>query len=203
MIRERVRVRALESPVRQEIVDAVASGGACTMAQIGSWLGRRPDTLYYHVTALVKVGLLKEVGRQRAGKRFCAVYDVPARPVFIGMGGGVGGEDVARVIRSALRVADRDLRRSLAAGEAVSEGPGRNFWGGRVRGWVKSEDLERVGALLDEIAELIQRGAAPDAGVDGGELGYSFTYVAAPVAARSKRRGGKQGARVTRKGAKE
>jgi hypothetical protein len=179
VIRERRRVRALESPVRQEIVDAVAAAGAGTIAEIGGWVGRRPDSLYYHIAALVRVGLLKPVGRRRAGKRFGAVYDVPGRPVRMALGGEVGPEDLSRVLGAALRLADRDFRRALGSGDGRTTGPARNTWGGRFRGRVRAEDLPRIGELIDELTRLLRRG-------EGSESGgvYTMTLVFAPIATR-------------------
>jgi DNA-binding transcriptional ArsR family regulator len=182
VIRERRRVRALESPVRQEIVDAVAGAGAGTIAQIGEWVGRRPDTLYYHIRALVRVGLLERVGRRRAGKRFGAVYDVPGRPVRMSLGGEAGPEDLARVLRSALRLADRDFRRALRSGEGRTTGESRNIWGGRFRGRVRAADLPRVGRLIDELTGLLQRGGGSESGGV-----HTMTLVFTPVPARTGR----------------
>ena len=113
VIRRRDQVDALVSPLRQEIVDAVAAAGPSTIAQIAGWLGRRPDTLYYHIGALAKVGLLIEAGRERAGRRFSAVYDVPGRPMLLDYGGAGGRDAVVRVVRAALRLAERDFRRAI------------------------------------------------------------------------------------------
>lgn len=175
VIRLAKQADALVSPVRQEIVDAVAASGPSTAAQIADSLGRRPDTLYYHFQALLKVGLLLEVGRQRAGRRFCAVYDVPGRPLKLGYRRGLRAETVAGIVRAALRLADRDFSRAIPSPDAVVDGAARNVWGGRVKGWVTHEQLVEINAAIAHLTELLQ-----SAGPRPGAQLQSFTYVLTP-----------------------
>lgn len=183
VIRRRDQVEALVSPVRQEIVDAVAAAGPSTIAQIAEWLGRRPDSLYYHIAALVEAGLLVEAGRRRTGRRFGAVYDVPGRPMSIRDEGSIGAGPVIKVVRAALRLADRDFRRALENGSAVMEGPARNVRGGRVKGWMDAKDLAEANELITRLSELVQRG-----GPRPGAAAQSFTFVLTPVATTGSRR---------------
>jgi DNA-binding transcriptional ArsR family regulator len=180
VIRQKKQVAALASPVRQEIVDAVAAAGPCTMAKLGELLGRRADTLYYHVAALAKVGLLVETGRERTGKRFGAVYDVPGRPMRIDYE-AAGSEAVTRVVRSAIRLGARDFTRAMANGECVASGETRNLWGGRVKGWVTDKELPEINRLIGRLTELIQRGKPRE-----GARAQSLTYVLTPVAGKKK-----------------
>lgn len=175
VIREKKQVAALISPVRQEIVDAVAAAGPCTMARLGELLGRRADTLYYHVTELVKVGLLVEVGRERTGKRFGAVYDVPGRPLVIDYE-AAGTAGVGRVIAAAIRLGARDFSRALSSGTAVTKGERRNLRGGRVKGWVRPQDLPELNRLLERMTEMLQEGKPRE-----GAQAQSLTYVLTPV----------------------
>lgn len=181
VIRQKRQAAALVSPVRQEIVDAIAAAGPCTMARLGELLGRRADTLYYHVTALVKAGLLLEVGRERTGKRFGAVYDVPGRPMEIDYG-AVGGEPVSRVVKAVIRLGARDFARAVTSGQAVTSGSGRNLWGGRVKGWVTARDLVEVNRLIERLTTLIQRGKPRE-----GASAQALTYVLSPVVECSKK----------------
>jgi hypothetical protein len=185
----REQARALESPVRQEIVDAVAAGGACTVAEIGAWLDRRPDTLYYHVAALVRAGIMVEAGRVRTGRRFGRIYDVAGRPVRLARGkgrGGIGGAEMARVLNAGVRLGARDLAKALRTGVAATEGAGRNLWGGRVRGWLGARDAARAGQLIEELAGILRAGRP---GAAGDVMPFSFTYVLTPVAVKPPRGG--------------
>ncbi len=43
------RIRALASPARLEIIEALQIGGPATVAEIASRLARQPDSLYHHL----------------------------------------------------------------------------------------------------------------------------------------------------------
>lgn len=177
VIREPRQLRALVSPVRQEIVDVLAAIGPLTVAQIAELLGRKPDALYYHVTALEKCGLLVETDRVRAGRRFCAVYDTPGRPLTIDYSARVAPALISRVIRAALRLAGRDFSAGFGNANARPAGPDRNLWGARVRGYLQPEDLPRANLLLTELHTLLrQRPATAQA------QPHSFTFVFSPLA---------------------
>ena len=109
------------------MIDSIGARGRSTIAEIASDLGRPADTLYYHVAALVKAGVVREVDRARAGTRFAAVYDLAGRPVIVERGGGGGtrgagraaaDDAVVRVVAAALRLGQRDFRDAIAGGIA-------------------------------------------------------------------------------------
>ncbi len=191
------QIRAITSPVRQEVIDALSARGRATIAEIASELGRPADTLYYHLTALVRAGIVREVDRVRAGTRFAAVYDLAGRPVIVergGAGGGAGDAAVVRVVAAALRLGQRDFRDALAHGIArtrSTETEQRNTWAGRSRGRIRASDLAKVQKHLDAIAALVRNG-----GDDPADQLVAFSYCFAPVAvppARQKRGRTKKG----------
>jgi predicted transcriptional regulator len=50
--------RAILSPVRREIVEAMQELGPCPIADVAAASGRPADALYRHVSILVKAGFL-------------------------------------------------------------------------------------------------------------------------------------------------
>jgi DNA-binding transcriptional ArsR family regulator len=60
--------RAILSPVRREIVEAMQELGPCPIADVAAASGRPADALYRHVSILVKAGFLVDAGT-RKGKR--------------------------------------------------------------------------------------------------------------------------------------
>src|SRR5512143_8280 len=60
------QIAALASPIRQEILDALAGMPGSSVASIADALGRPADSLYYHLRALARVGLVVPAGRGRA-----------------------------------------------------------------------------------------------------------------------------------------
>ncbi len=175
VIRDAAQVRALASPARQEIVDALAAAGPCSVADLAAHVGRAPDALYFHLRRLITVGLVVERGPRKNGRHIAAVYDVPARPVRIRYGGPISGPALQRVLNSALRLAGRDFGRAFGAG-ATTEGPQRNLWGGRVKGWVGPRELARINTLIQRLSDVIGSGRP-----GRGRRPQTFTYVLAPV----------------------
>lgn len=163
-IRSPRAARALASPLRQEIVDALVSGGAATIAAIAASLERRPDTLYFHLRALERAGLVRRIGTHGSGRSAAALFDVPARPMRLDYGGRPP-QRAARLgptLDSLLRLARRDVRRALSHAHTRAEGEARELWVGRVRGRIGRGQLERVNALLAECFSIINtaRGGA-------------------------------------------
>lgn len=170
------QMRALVSPVRQEIVDALVAAGPCSIADLAAHVGRAPDSLYFHIRRLVKVGLVLELNERATGRRPAAVYDVPGRPMRLAYTRAGRDPALAGVMSSALRLAGRDFSRAFRLGVAVVDGERRNLWGGRVKGWVGDEELAEINRLVTRLTEIIRSGHPGP-----GRLPQTFTYILAPV----------------------
>lgn len=188
LIRDPAQVRLLASPARQDIVDALSAAGPCSVAELAAHLGRAPDALYFHLRRLIGAGLVIERAARRNGRHVAAVYDVPGRPMRIRYGGQIGGPALQKVVNSAMRLAGRDFGRALGpGGAAVLDGPTRNVWGGRAKGWVGKRELAEINRLIKQMLLIVGSGRP-----GRGRRQQSFTYVLAPVrvSARAKRKGG-------------
>ncbi len=78
---------ALTSPLRLEILEHFLVAGPAAVDEIAARIGRAPDSLYYHLRMLVKVGLLRPRGSRKSGKRDTKLYavvspriELPCRP---------------------------------------------------------------------------------------------------------------------------
>src|SRR5437762_14244332 len=82
------QLRAVASPVKQEILNAVAAMGPISVAELARMLGRGPSGLYFHIAKPAKLGLLlrTEAGPKKAippasyPERTSASSNVPGRP---------------------------------------------------------------------------------------------------------------------------
>jgi predicted ArsR family transcriptional regulator len=178
-IRLPAQTRALASPLRQEIVDVLEAMGPSTIAAIAGRLSRRPDTLYFHVRALERVGLLRRKGVTGKGRTESAVYDLPGRPLRLAYG-STPQERRRRVgptIDSLLRLARRDARRALAQPGITVSGPRRELWVARARGWLSKKDLERANELLTELFILF-RASPPRRDAQPLALAFALTPIA-------------------------
>jgi hypothetical protein len=201
---ERVeQVRALESTVCQEIVDLVGAAGSCSVREMAGFMGRRPDSLYYHVRKLSAAGLLVDRGIRGSGRRAEAVYDIPGRPLRLAYDPSdpENVRAVSRVVASMLRSANRDFRGGFRPDLAVVEGDGRNLWAARMKGWLSDDDLAELNTLLNRILEVFHPREA--AGIAGREPHpakgfsrrlHSLTWVLAPIDAGQARSGEREAA---------
>lgn len=186
-VRERAQIEALASPARQEVADGLQAIGPCSIADLADLLGRAPDSLYYHVRKLEKVGLVVARGTRETGRRTEALYDVPGRlaldtePRTKRERGALLG-----VVGAALRIGERDYRAALESGRAIhGRGPDRNAWGGRVKGWLAPREVAEVRRHVEALSEILARGRKRP----GANL-YAAAFVLAPLAptARSRAR---------------
>jgi len=173
------QIAALGSPARQEVVDGLQALGPSSIAELGASLGRAPDSLYYHVRALQKVGLVVPAGTRAAGARSEALYDVPGKLVLDHEPATRREEEaLARLVASALRIGERDFRRAQAEGRARQRRSAqRNAWGGRMKGWLTPDELAEVRTHVEALSELFARGRRRP----GSELA-ALAFVLAPLA---------------------
>ena len=176
-VREARQIEALASGARQELVDALQTLGPCSIAELGAHLGRASDSLYYHVRLLARAGLVVERGSRRSGARDEALWDVPGR-LALDVEPRTARErrTLLRLVSSALRLAERELRAALEGGAAVfRRGPARNAWGARTKGWLTRDELAQVRAHLEAVSALVQ-----DARPRRGARLCSLTFVLTP-----------------------
>lgn len=178
-IRTARQIEALASPARQEVVDSLAVSGAVSIAELASDLGRAPDSLYYHVRQLERVGLVVQRGARSVGARNEVLYDVPGARMVIDREPRSPAEQRAllRVVTSALRGAERELRSALESGRAIYRRCAqRNAWAARVKGWLDADELAEVREHLDAIAAILLRGKQRP----GAKL-HTITHVLTPL----------------------
>ncbi len=179
------QVRALISPVRQEIVDALESAGPRSVAELAALLGQAPDGLYFHLRHLERSGLVVERERRKTGRHVAAVYDLVTRPLRLSYAAPARAGDLAAVIASALRLATRDFRRALHRAGVATEGPNRELWGARAKGWVTPAQILRINELLNEVSEIMRAGTPrPSAR----PLSLSFVLAPSPPSPRAAKR---------------
>ena len=120
IIERRDQIAALESPVRQEVVDTIQATGPCSALEIAELMGRPADALYYHIRRLVAVGLLVPLEIRRRGRRDETVYDLAGHPLVLRYPTHRDPltHPLTRLARSLLRTADRPCRRHRTHGRA-------------------------------------------------------------------------------------
>lgn len=174
------QIRALASPLRQDLVDAVVSDGPCTIAELADRVGRPADALYHHVRQLVAAGLLVEEVVRRAAGRPAVRLTVPGKPMMLVYDQRARGNVAASsdAVATMLRSARRGFARALTTPGTRTWGPRRNLWGGRSQGWLTERDLETANALLTRLVALFLKGKGTRR---HGSALHEFTFVLAPA----------------------
>jgi len=178
-------LRALASGTRQEIVDVLTSSGPIAVAELGRLLGRRPDALYYHLNVLTRAGLVVRRAAEGDGGRAAAVFAMPAA-IHLDYRSG-SRRELARVVRHALRLAQREFEHECLADRPVGSKRRRRLWGGRAMGWVTPQELERVNTLLCELHEVLRSGRP-----EPGRQAMAFGFLLAPAGCGDRRRATKR-----------
>lgn len=179
-IKEPAQIKALTSPMRQEIVDAVAALGPCSMTELAEHLGRAADSLYFHVRKLVKVKLLREVEKRKEGRHVWAIYALPARQVRMVYSPAML-KTIRKVVAGAMRLSLREFNQALLQKNGSFTGPHRNLWGGRMKGWLTPEDLVEVNQIIERLLFLMQKqGPGP------GRTIHSLGWVLSPARVRQR-----------------
>ena len=184
LVRDPRQLRALASPVRMEVVDALHVLGRASIAEVADLVGRPADALYYHFRLLTKVGLVVPTGSVPRGRRSEERYETVGERLKLDLDpmGDDDFEALDRIVGSSLRLVQRELHTSYENGLVRYGGPRRNTWFGRIKGWLTDEQLgvvqERIEAILDQVA-------GPRS--DSASL-HAFTFVLSPTAVHSRAR---------------
>ncbi len=183
-IRRQDQLGVLRSPLRQEILDAIAATGPISVAGLARVLDRAPDALYYHVRHLARVGLLEPSDRKRPGRRREMVFDVPGRPLHIPPQPGAAAyrSTLRGIVSAMLSLARRQHAAAIGAPRTTLEGPRRELWASRVTGWLTATDLEKLNRRLLRIHADFR----PRRGREADRL-LAFTFVLAPVVSTRRR----------------
>jgi len=83
-----------------------------------------------------------------------------------------------------LRVAERDFHRAIDDPKSKVDGPQRELWAARGKGWVGRKELAEVNRLLSRLMELLQQPRTAET-----DKLIALSWVLAPIDARNPRRG--------------
>lgn len=185
LLRRPEQLEALARPARQEVFDGMQAGGPCTVAELAARMDRKPSSLYYHVHALARAGLLVERGRRKSGARDQVVYGLVADKIQIDhrLQSGAMARTLARSAAAYLRQAEREYRAGLLAPASTATArTRRGLFAARMKARLTPQALEQVTRHV----LAIQRVFTEQRPSQQGRL-CSFTAVLAPADARRSR----------------
>lgn len=174
VIRDAETVRALRTPLRQEILGVLERLGGGSVKEVASEVGRDPASLYYHIHELVGAGLLVEAGKRAAGRGTETVYEPAAERIIIDRKERSRPFTAALsdLHRAALRTAERELLAVFEPEKTEHAAPADSVTMLRLGSHLAAADAARAQEMLREVAEFVAEHDAPGAGD-----AYSLTAV--------------------------
>lgn len=158
--------KALVSPARIEIVECILHLGPQPVARIGKLLGRAPDSLYYHLKRLVKVGILKESRNADAGQRGETTYEATARGFHSECDpGDPESVEIERAgLGALLRLTERTYSRALGDPQVRTHGKQRDVEARRTRVYLDAKGRAELNRRVDELFEFLIQHATSTTG---------------------------------------
>lgn len=180
-IRNPKTIRALASPVRLAIIDALEALGPSSAADVASVLGLNADAVYYHLRMLQTLGLVSSHTSGKA-QRTGAVFRVVSPPLALAYArDSTTVAAVTKVVGAMLRAAQRLFTRAMV-GSATLKGPRREVWAAQRSARLSPAQLQKLNGLLKQVMDLLG-----EARHDGEGKLYTVTFVLAPVEERRPR----------------
>jgi predicted ArsR family transcriptional regulator len=148
-------------PARLEIYESLQVSGPGSISELAQRLGRAPDSLYYHVRKLVKIGVLQVLDRASGeGKpgRNGVVYGLTCVGVSIKLdpNSKPSREALISGAASVIRLAQRDMENAVESRDVRTEGKRKSLHIRRMKVRLKDRQLVKVNALLAELFETLQ-----------------------------------------------
>lgn len=172
------QMEALASPVRHQIYLAMQMLGECSVNELAERMGRVPETLYYHVRRLKKVGIVEQVGRRAGAGREEAIYQLKGKrlqvdprqtsPRFL--------KAMTKSCGSLLRFAQRSLERAVEARAERRVGPKRDVRIEQVTVRLSADNLAQMNKRLDSLCSFLN-----DADEPSEQKMYVITLATSPL----------------------
>jgi DNA-binding transcriptional ArsR family regulator len=153
-------ITLLASPVRQEIVDTLAAlGHDASAADLALQLGRHADGLYYHLKVLCKAKLIIELDARSGEERRYRLASDASQPLRLAYRVTDDGQVAAlrKFAHGLLQVTEKDFNEALEMPSVALDGPARQLWAARNKGWLSRSQLEEVNVLLERLCGLMSQ----------------------------------------------
>jgi DNA-binding transcriptional ArsR family regulator len=160
-------------------MDVLASMGTVSVVELAAALGRPPDSLYYHLRLLQKVGLIREDGVRESSGRSEKLYRSVSTDLRLQYIAGPKGNEkaVTAIVDSMLRLTSRDFKAAYANPATVVDGPEREIRATRSTGWLTRK---QVTELNRQIQSMIHANIGSPPRKDDEHL-FALTVVLTPL----------------------
>lgn len=157
VIKRRDQLAVLQSARRQEIVDVLAEMGKVSIAELAAALGRPADTFYFHLRALIKVGLVRQAGDRRRGGRTEALFETVATELRLlyQPRDAANRRAIPAIVQSMLRLGVRDFKRAFESPQVVVSGAHRELWALRKTGRLSPAKVAAANRSIDRLVRAV------------------------------------------------
>jgi DNA-binding transcriptional ArsR family regulator len=159
------QVAALTSMRRHDIADRIASSGPISIKELAEQIGVKPSALYHHIKIMLDVGLVVEAGTRTVRRKREQLYAAPGKRMRLirALAGGEHQPAMEEVVAAMTRQMERDFRTGGQSPARKADGGERNYGFFRLVGRPGPDQLRRINACLQEIAELLWESDDPEA----------------------------------------
>ena len=145
-------------PVRFEVLEVMRAIAPCSVREIALALDRPADTLYPHLKALLRIGVVADSGERPGRTRPERVYDLVAddfRPEFRRAGRNITAKAVDDSMQTMAGMVSRTSRKAAEAG-LIQYGPdGQNIVGKLENAWLTPAEFAHVRARLRSLKRYL------------------------------------------------
>ena len=158
------QLRALRTPTRHRVLNAILELGPCSVGDLAERLEWKAESLYYHVKALRKAGLVVDAGNRPGARRAEALYSAVAADIVLDAGNRSSRylDAVWDTYRAALRVCERALERALH-GERGGDGPREDSMLQQLTVRLRPAKAKQLRKMLDDVARFASEHEVRDA----------------------------------------
>lgn len=172
------QMRAIFSPTANEIVQALRHSGPSSASEIAEIIGKKANSLHYHLRRLVKQELLTVVETRMSGARAEKVYDVASERFLSDQ--YLESETLRKIVVDGIRRFLRNAAREFSNATKLLDNPKKNearkLIGSRYCATLTEEQLLELNKHFDEISRIFAKNSGSKEGTR-----FSFTAVLAPV----------------------
>ncbi len=153
------QLEALVSPLRRKMIGALSAEGPLSATQLADRLGRAPDALYYHLKALIKVGLVVERNTRATKRRPEVLFDLIAdhaeTPAESEQWDSPWNEPLGKMAENDFRALVKRFKQGLANPDAIKSGNDRDLTTVATDVRLTRDGVRRINGILDEMMRAL------------------------------------------------
>ena len=172
------QLRAVASPLRQEIFEVLQEYGKCSIKEIAEHVGQSSESLYYHVHKLRQAGIIRQSGKRRARTRKEQTYELTYRRAEARY--NLDSKDSTKVLANAaasmLRLTTRDINNALTNKLPSRNERSRDLAISRIKARLTIKEAQIVKRYMQDAEAIFRRARSAQRGKR-----YALTWVLTPI----------------------